>query len=171
MTPVIPPPRHLYLYSNGGNGNYATYPPLYTNSGAHTARPRWHRSTQDEAWPQHVAPADREAKRSMPITSLCYRESYSHQISRKTVAPEATFFIFLFSPFHLFTINVTRASLGNLWQNHPNYMAHMHLSLPLRPLTAAHESHITWIVCWVSSGNPNLPRSTEQDLITEALQY
>ena len=39
------------------------------------------------------------------------------------------------------------------WQNHPNYMAHMHLSLSLRPLIAAHESQITRIVCWVSSKN------------------
>ena len=31
-------------------------------------------------------------------------------------------------------------SLREMWQNHPNYLAHMHLSLSLRPLTAAHES-------------------------------
>jgi steroid 5-alpha reductase family enzyme len=30
-----------------------------------------------------------------------------------------------------------------VWQDHPNYMAHMHLSLSLRPLTAAYESQIT----------------------------
>ena len=40
------------------------------------------------------------------------------------------------------------------WQNHPNYMAHVHLSLSLRPLTAAYESQITRVVCRVSSGNP-----------------
>jgi len=41
-----------------------------------------------------------------------------------------------------------------LLQNHPNYMAHMHLSLSLRPLTNAHESHITRIVCRVPSEDP-----------------
>jgi hypothetical protein len=94
------------------NGNYTTYPHLYANSSAHTAHPRRHRSTQDDAWPQHVAPADGEVKKLTPITSLCYRGSYSRRIRRKTAAPEATFFLFfffIFSPFHLFTINVTRA--------------------------------------------------------------
>jgi hypothetical protein len=64
MTTVIPPPRHTYLYSDEGNGNYTTYSPLYTNPGACVASPRWRRGIQDEAWPQRVAPADREAKRS-----------------------------------------------------------------------------------------------------------
>jgi hypothetical protein len=111
MTPVILSRRHPYLYSDGGDGNYATYSPLYANLGARTAHPRWHRSTQDEAWPYHVAPADGEAKRSTPITSLCCRRNYFHQIRRKTAAPEATFFVFLFHlfPLHLFTTNVTWA--------------------------------------------------------------
>jgi hypothetical protein len=33
-------------------------------------------------------------------------------------------------------------------------MAHIRLSLSLRPLTAAHESQIIPVVCRVSSGNP-----------------
>ena len=33
-------------------------------------------------------------------------------------------------------------------------MAHMHLKLSLRPLTTAHESHITWIVYQVPSEDP-----------------
>jgi hypothetical protein len=75
------------------------------NPNARTAHPRRHRGTQDEAWPQHVAPTNGEAKRSMPIASLRYRGNYSHQIRRKTAAPEATFFVFLFrlfpiSPFY-----------------------------------------------------------------------
>jgi hypothetical protein len=64
-----------YFYSDGGNGNYTTYPPLYANPGTRTAHPRRYRSTQDEAWPQHVAPVDGKAKRSTPITSLRYREA------------------------------------------------------------------------------------------------
>jgi hypothetical protein len=35
-----------------------------------------------------------------------------------------------------------RAGGPGLWQNHPNYMVHMHPSLSLRPLTTAHESQI-----------------------------
>jgi hypothetical protein len=38
----------------------------------------------------------------MPIASLRYRGNYSHRIRRKTAAPDATFFIFLF---HLFPIS------------------------------------------------------------------
>jgi hypothetical protein len=88
-----------------GNDNYTTYPPLYTNLNARTAHPRWHRSTQDEAWPQHVALADGDAKSSTPITSLHDKGSCSCRIRRKTAAPEATFFVFLFrlfpiSPFY-----------------------------------------------------------------------
>jgi hypothetical protein len=75
--------------------------PLYAYPSAHTVHPRRHKNTQDEAWSQHVAPADGEAKRSTPITSLRYRGSYSRRIRRKTAALEATFFVFLF---HLFPI-------------------------------------------------------------------
>jgi len=39
-------------------------------------------------------------------------------------------------------------------QNHPNYMAHIYLTLFLRPLTTVHESHITRIVCRVPSEDP-----------------
>jgi hypothetical protein len=42
-------------------------------------------------------------------------------------------------------------------------------SLPLRPLAAAHESHITWIVCRVSSENPNHPRFTTHTVSTKEL--
>jgi hypothetical protein len=88
-----------------GNSNYTTYSPLYANSDASTAYPRRYRSTQDEAWPQYVAPADGEAKRSTPTASLRYKGNCSHQIRRKTAAPKATFFVFLFylfpiSPFY-----------------------------------------------------------------------
>ena len=42
----------------------------------------------------------------------------------------------------------------NMWQNHPNYMAHMCTSLSHRPLTGAHISHTISVVYQVSSGNP-----------------
>jgi hypothetical protein len=47
----------------------------------------------------------------MPVASLHYRGNCSRWIRRKTAAPEATFFVFsfIFSPFYLFTTNVTRA--------------------------------------------------------------
>jgi len=50
-------------------------------------------------------------------------------------------------------ISITILLGGELWQNHPNYMAYMHLSLSLRPLTTVHESQITQGVYRVSSGN------------------
>jgi hypothetical protein len=84
-----------------GNDNCIAYSPLYANLGTRTARPRWHRGAWDEAWLQHVAPADGEAKRSTPIVSLRYRGNCSHRIRRKMATPEATFFVFLF---HLFPI-------------------------------------------------------------------
>jgi hypothetical protein len=58
-----------------------------------------------------AAPADGEAKRSTLVASLRYRGNCSHRMRRKTDAPESTFlfFSFMFSPFHLFTTNVTRA--------------------------------------------------------------
>jgi hypothetical protein len=102
MTLVIPPPRYPYLYSNGDDDNYTTYSPLYANPGARTARPQRYRGTQDETWPQHVAPADEEAKKSTPVASLHYRGNCSHRIRRKMAAPEATFFVFLF---YLFPIS------------------------------------------------------------------
>jgi hypothetical protein len=45
------------------------------------------------------------------VASLRYKGNYSHRIRRKTATPEATFLFFssIFSPFHLFTMNVTRA--------------------------------------------------------------
>jgi hypothetical protein len=58
-----------------------------------------------------------------------------------------------------------------VWQNLRNNMAHMHLLLSQRPLTAMHVNHKTKKVCRVFSGNPNHPRSFEQDHIPEALQY
>jgi hypothetical protein len=105
MTPFIPQPRRPYLYSDEVT---ATIPPnrLSTQIRVHVPRhPRWHRSTQDEACPQQVTPADGEAKRSTPVKSLRYRGSCSHRIRRKMAAPEATFFVFLFrlvsiSPFY-----------------------------------------------------------------------
>jgi hypothetical protein len=92
-----------------GNGNCATCPPLYANLGARTAHPRRHKRAQNEAWTQNVAPANGEVKRLTTITSLCHRGNCSHRIRRKTAAPEATFFVFLFrlSPLHLFITNVT----------------------------------------------------------------
>jgi hypothetical protein len=47
----------------------------------------------------------------MPIASLCYRENCSCRIRRKTVTPEATFFVFLFRLFlfRLVTTSVTQA--------------------------------------------------------------
>jgi hypothetical protein len=96
VTPVIPSRRHPYLYNDGGNDYYATYPPLYANPGTCIAHPRLYRSTQDKVWPKHVAPADGEAKRSTPIASLRYQGNCSHRIRRKTAAPEATFFSFAF---------------------------------------------------------------------------
>jgi hypothetical protein len=75
MTPVIPPRRHPYLYSDRDDGNYTTYSPLYANPDAYTARPRRYKDTQDEVWPQHVAPVDEEAKRSTHVVSLRYRET------------------------------------------------------------------------------------------------
>jgi hypothetical protein len=56
-----------------------------------------------------------------------------------------------------------------VWQNLLNNMAHMHLSLSQRPLMAIHVYPRTEEVCWVSSGNPNHLRSSEQDHITKAL--
>jgi hypothetical protein len=52
--------------------------------------------------------------RGQKINACCIsalQGNYSHWIRRKTAAPEAIFFIFLFhfSPFHLFTTNVTQA--------------------------------------------------------------
>jgi hypothetical protein len=41
-----------------------------------------------------------------------------------------------------------------MWQNHPNYMAHMCPSLSYRPLNGAHISHTIPVVCRVSLGNP-----------------
>jgi hypothetical protein len=101
MTPVISPPRRPYLYSDESNNNYTTYPPFYANPGARTAHPRRHIGTQDKAWPPHVAPADGEAKKSMHISSLCYKGSCSRRIRRKTAAPEDTFFVFLFRLFSI----------------------------------------------------------------------
>jgi hypothetical protein len=100
-------PRHSttttsILLQRWGDGNYTAYSPPYANPDARIACSRWHRSTQHEAWPQHVAPADRETKRSTFVTSLRYRGNCSHQIRRRTAAPETTFFIFLF---HLFPIS------------------------------------------------------------------
>ena len=60
------------------------------------------------------------------------------------------------------------------WQNHPNYMAHMHLSLSLRPLTTAHESHITQIVCRVPSEDPESSTFVliqDQHGVTTTLQH
>jgi hypothetical protein len=66
MTPVIPPRRRPYLYSDGGSCYCANRPPLYANPGARAAHPRRCERPQYEAWSRHVAPADGEVKSSRP---------------------------------------------------------------------------------------------------------
>jgi hypothetical protein len=91
--------HHHDVHTSTATGVKATIPPTLLSTqiqGTRTARPRWHRGTQDETWPQHIAPADREAKRSTPVASLRYKGNYSHRIRRKTAAPKATFLLFPF---------------------------------------------------------------------------
>jgi hypothetical protein len=52
---------------------------------------------------------------------------------------------------HLSCVKINTISM---WQNRPNYMAHVCLSLSYRLLTVAHGSQTTLIVYRVSSGNP-----------------
>jgi hypothetical protein len=99
-TPVISPRQHSYLYSNGVTTTIPSNPPLYANPSAHVARPRWHRGAQDKVWPQHVAPADGEAKRWTPVTSMRYRKTVPPDKEEDSHARGHLFLFFSFIFFH-----------------------------------------------------------------------
>jgi hypothetical protein len=75
------------------------------NSGTRATHPRWYKSTQDEAWPQRVAPADGEAKK---LNAHCISA-----LQGKLLTPDKEedghtrdhLFVFHFHllPFHLYT--------------------------------------------------------------------
>jgi hypothetical protein len=66
---------------------------------------------QDKAWPQHVAPMDGGAKRSMPLHLCAIGKLFplDKVEDGRTRGHLFLFFSFIFFLFHLFTTNVTRA--------------------------------------------------------------
>jgi hypothetical protein len=96
MTPVIPPPRHPYLYSDGVT---ATIPstPLSTQIRASVSPVLDDVEAYRTKHGHNVLHQQMERpKDQTPVVSLHYRGNCSHQIKRKTATPEAIFFVFLF---------------------------------------------------------------------------
>jgi hypothetical protein len=102
MTPVILPRRHPYLHSNGV---MAVVPP----------NPLTMKIMAQRRIGQGMAPARRASERRGQKINVPHdftlQGNCSHRTRRRTATPEASFFafLFLFSRFHPFTANVTRA--------------------------------------------------------------